>query len=330
VPTVIKLLSPGLPEFLYALSKSDGADQTLGAQYGGAAARNGEPFGELGLILQQDPAWGDQQGSPRDPQSGNIPGGPRDVRVTSGNKTIRSPASTVTLAGAAMTLDPGTAQPAKKPTTLGELNLGLVISEAKAYWVAELGAGDARVSALDQVSLSVSDLGGLTVGYTEGTVVLLDPTAAGYGWFLSGALNGRVDLLTVVRHEFGHAIGFEHEDAGEHAIMGDTITLLRPGGATSSPTSTSSGSAVVTSSDGSTGVGSIGSTTPSSIGSAGQEPLIGPVVEATLLPPLAPTIPRRAARRLLGLSESVDAAMGRTWRSWRSERRRSTLRTRTS
>jgi hypothetical protein len=97
MPTVSDQLQPGLPEFLYALSKSDGADPTLWMQHGGDQARNGEPFGELGLIIRQDAAWGDQRGNPRDPQSGNIPGGARDVLRTSGNKVLNSPASAVNL-----------------------------------------------------------------------------------------------------------------------------------------------------------------------------------------------------------------------------------------
>jgi hypothetical protein len=69
MPAVSRTLMPFLPEFLYALSKSDGADQTLGTRadlfcasaagssnpacsdyptYSGTSARNGEPFGELG------------------------------------------------------------------------------------------------------------------------------------------------------------------------------------------------------------------------------------------------------------------------------------------
>ena len=66
--------SRSLPSTCYALSKSDGADPTLAAQYGSDPARNGEPFGELGLVDQQDAAWGDQHGEPRDPQPGNEPG----------------------------------------------------------------------------------------------------------------------------------------------------------------------------------------------------------------------------------------------------------------
>ncbi|MBV8195588.1 MAG: hypothetical protein JOY80_08675, partial [Candidatus Dormibacteraeota bacterium] len=69
MPTVSRTLMPFLHEFLYALSRSDGADQTLGPRadafcagtssstnpacsdfptYSGTQARNGEPFGELG------------------------------------------------------------------------------------------------------------------------------------------------------------------------------------------------------------------------------------------------------------------------------------------
>jgi hypothetical protein len=97
MPTSSDQLAPALPDYLYALSKSDGADQTLAAQHGGAAARNGEPFGELGLIIRQDAAWDDQRGAPRDPQAGNIPGGPRDVLRTSGTHVMNSPSGTVNL-----------------------------------------------------------------------------------------------------------------------------------------------------------------------------------------------------------------------------------------
>ena len=97
--TVSRTLQPQLPEFLYALSASDGADRTRYADtHGGAAAppptnsdsnpsRNGEPYGELGLLRQQDKDailrigadFHSQTGAPADPQAGNIPGGKRDV-----------------------------------------------------------------------------------------------------------------------------------------------------------------------------------------------------------------------------------------------------------
>ncbi len=92
--TVSRTLQPQLPEFLYALSFSDGADATRYSDVNNGAAppapsnhdpipsRNGEPAGELGLVLQKDEAWQDQHGGPADPQAGNIPGGKKDVLRT--------------------------------------------------------------------------------------------------------------------------------------------------------------------------------------------------------------------------------------------------------
>src|SRR5439155_634202 len=89
--SVSRTLQPQLPEYLYALSASDGADPTLAARYLSDAARNGEPYGELGLLRQTDAAIADNRGKPRDPQAGNLPGGKRDVLRTSGSQPINSP-----------------------------------------------------------------------------------------------------------------------------------------------------------------------------------------------------------------------------------------------
>jgi Ca2+-binding RTX toxin-like protein len=79
--TISRALQPQIADYLYDLSASDGADPTRPARLGLSAeeARNGEPFGELGLVRQQDSAWQDQTGAPDDPQPGNVPGGQRDV-----------------------------------------------------------------------------------------------------------------------------------------------------------------------------------------------------------------------------------------------------------
>jgi hypothetical protein len=66
-PTVSRDLTPTLPQFLYALSASDGADPTRG----GDPTRNGEPAGELGLVLQSDADWNNEHGGPAVPQGGN-------------------------------------------------------------------------------------------------------------------------------------------------------------------------------------------------------------------------------------------------------------------
>ncbi|MGB7818284.1 MAG: Calx-beta domain-containing protein, partial [Ornithinibacter sp.] len=84
IATVSRQVPPALFEFLYALSAAQGADATRSADQGGAYAdRNGEPYGEIGLVTQQDHGlWQDQSGAPADPQAGNIPGGKKDVLRT--------------------------------------------------------------------------------------------------------------------------------------------------------------------------------------------------------------------------------------------------------
>jgi Ca2+-binding RTX toxin-like protein len=93
--SVSRTLMPHLHEFLYALSAGDGADSTRYSDAIGGTppeptnnnpipSRNGEPHGELGLVLQKDFAWQDQTGAPADPQAGNIPGGKRDVLRSAG------------------------------------------------------------------------------------------------------------------------------------------------------------------------------------------------------------------------------------------------------
>jgi hypothetical protein len=79
IATISRTVQPQLPEYLYALSMSDGVDMTRAEDTGADAVRNGEPEGELGVIRQKDSAWHDQTGAPADPQAGNIAGGRRDV-----------------------------------------------------------------------------------------------------------------------------------------------------------------------------------------------------------------------------------------------------------
>jgi subtilisin-like proprotein convertase family protein len=77
--TISRSLQPQLMEYLYELSASDGADPTRSDDTGADPLRNGEPDGEIGLVMQKDFDWQDQTGAPDDIQAGNIPGGSRDV-----------------------------------------------------------------------------------------------------------------------------------------------------------------------------------------------------------------------------------------------------------
>jgi Ca2+-binding RTX toxin-like protein len=81
--TVSRTVQPQLPEYLYALSASDGADFTRAFDAGTDPTRNGEPAGEIALVIQQDhDQWKDQTGAPTDPQAGNTTGTQRDVLRT--------------------------------------------------------------------------------------------------------------------------------------------------------------------------------------------------------------------------------------------------------
>jgi Ca2+-binding RTX toxin-like protein len=62
---VARQILPGLVDFLLKLSASDGADLSRSGLSN--AGRNGEPFGELGMFLQQDNGWTDQTGAPSGP-----------------------------------------------------------------------------------------------------------------------------------------------------------------------------------------------------------------------------------------------------------------------
>ncbi|WP_366144176.1 Ig-like domain-containing protein [Candidatus Accumulibacter sp. ACC012] len=97
--------------------------------------------------------------------------------------------------------------------------------------------------------LSFSDLTGTVIGQTTGewhdATITLSPTAAGYGWFIDptpsdnaeflptsnpfewiakpgSEAEGRMDLLTVLLHEYGHAVGLDHT-ADSHGLMASTL-----------------------------------------------------------------------------------------------------------
>jgi hypothetical protein len=98
---------------------------------------------------------------------------------------------------------------------------------------------------LPVVVFEIIDLPGDLLGLTDGQIVQIDINAAGHGWFIDAtpwddvefaltngahelralpglAVADRADLLTVILHELGHVLGYDHEDDG---IMDDTLPL---------------------------------------------------------------------------------------------------------
>jgi len=98
---VVRLPSPALIQFLRDMGRGSGADQGLT-----------EPNGELGLFTQSDPEWGQNNGSPRDPQAGNskgkvdTQGAPEDDRGTA----LPLSASLASGASQSFTVSPTSAQ----------------------------------------------------------------------------------------------------------------------------------------------------------------------------------------------------------------------------
>ena len=116
-------------------------------------------------------------------------------------------------------------------TELTEDQVLALIDAAAARW-GELGADEIALGDLEGVEFRVDDLPTGVLGLVQGRVVTLDATAAGLGWFVDatpgddaefpgledGALvadadspaAGRVDLLTALMHELGHALDLGH------------------------------------------------------------------------------------------------------------------------
>jgi len=99
-------------------------------------------------------------------------------------------------------------------------------------------ASGVDTSALANVGIQIETLPGQEVGRVSGNTIILDPTAAGHGWFIDssvrddsefatpgnqGELN-RMDLLTVVMHEVGHLLGMEHT-ADADDLMATTLAV---------------------------------------------------------------------------------------------------------
>jgi hypothetical protein len=110
------------------------------------------------------------------------------------------------------------------------------------------GVDSQTVARLGSLDYQVGNLPGGILGLTAGQRITIDPTAAGHGWFVdptplsdeefaAGAplvasadspAAGKMDLLTVVLHEMGHAVG--RDDISTDPGSGDLMAALLPAG----------------------------------------------------------------------------------------------------
>ena len=104
------------------------------------------------------------------------------------------------------------------------------------------------VIGLDDISLKISNLAAGTIGQALDHSITLDDNAAGHGWFIDTtpgdneeclptsnpnewvarpgiAAEGKMDMRSVLMHEYGHVLGLEHSGDG-HDVM---AAVLQPG-----------------------------------------------------------------------------------------------------
>src|SRR5262249_4835115 len=150
--------------------------------------------------------------------TGSGPGGtgngvdPVLVAILSPNLTITSGDVVIDPLGRNPLLAQSTASGAGTASLTDSL-LQPVVDAAIARW-AGAGLNAQQISTLRGVTVQVgSFLDGPTLGLESGGAVWISPNAAGWGWFTGATASptpGRMDLLTVVEHELGHVLGFEH------------------------------------------------------------------------------------------------------------------------
>ncbi len=162
-----------------------------------------------------------------------------NVTVKSNDPAFRDPAEY-------MVADIAPAAEIGDMATLTEAQLAPVVAAAVDAWTRKLGADQERLGALNGLAISVADLPDLALGETlAGGRILIDANGAGHGWFVDlspadnsefGVLNpdtlamtvegpasGRMDLVTVVMHEIGHVLGFDHTEAEVYAVMHEDL-----------------------------------------------------------------------------------------------------------
>jgi Ca2+-binding RTX toxin-like protein len=127
---------------------------------------------------------------------------------------------------------------------LTQAELAPIVNEAIARWTSVVGTE--RAAQLREVPLSISNLPGRSLGLTLDGTIFIDTNAAGFGWFIdatphldeefqvrpgasqastrTGALRDRMDLLTVVMHEFGHVLEASSAlPSSSRRLMNETI-----------------------------------------------------------------------------------------------------------
>jgi len=133
-------------------------------------------------------------------------------------------------------LAPAEVQRASASVTLDAAKLGPLVWQAIAAWESA-GLDAVGAATLQSLSFEVADLPGPYLGWATQDRIVLDIDAAGHGWYVQGAseirdreseitdAESRMDLLTAMMHEMGHALGLVDLDGSDDLMAG----VLQPG-----------------------------------------------------------------------------------------------------
>ena len=117
-----------------------------------------------------------------------------------------------------------------------------LVNEAISRWRSALG-NTLAVQNLSNVRVNVMDLPNTTLGLSSGNFIFVDKDAAGHGWFVdqtphndsefasghvSAAVKGKVDLLSVLIHEFGHILGMDDVHVTDPNVTNNVMADILP------------------------------------------------------------------------------------------------------
>ncbi len=107
---------------------------------------------------------------------------------------------------------------------LTDSQLSTAFTDAIAEWAAH-GLSSTELQELQELTVRIADLPGNALGLASESTnyVWVDADAAGYGWSFSTVdlRSGGVDLLSVLTHELGHKLGYDHDVMGESLNVGE-------------------------------------------------------------------------------------------------------------
>jgi hypothetical protein len=141
-------------------------------------------------------------------------------------------------------------------SAFNETTLDPIVAQAIAIWGQYEGPG--AITTLSNLQITILNLTGNFLGFAAIDEVWFDDDAAGHGWFIDGSpatseefnangsalvpgpVTNRIDLLTVVLHEFGHILGYP--DLSPAMFPNDIMTGILPTATRRLPPTGASGS----------------------------------------------------------------------------------------